>query len=309
MDMPTRVQFPLLLEPKRYCSGTFDLNPDRTSPNLPTLKDWIQVFRASIPSFESRAAEDTAVPDAESKSKVFAQDYLKILAAVEAKPEGGHGLEGPGQVTCLKLCAMRDVLLRGLGFDDCFRAIKSRENDTALTLLPDLLTELDAIQEEQDRMLALLKGVFAGNIFDLGAAASADLFKKSGVDFAGTRAKLKTRPFLIDDADKFIQQWHERTYRQAILFVDNAGADVMLGMLPFAREMLRKGTRVVLAANEVPSINDMTARELTEVLSAVHDQTISESLASGKLKVVSSGSDLPVQNFVILSSPNPMLPF
>ena len=31
---------------------------------------------------------------------------------------------------------------------------------------------------------------------------------------------------------------------QAVIFVDNSGADVILGILPFARELLRRGTQV-----------------------------------------------------------------
>lgn len=49
-------------------------------------------------------------------------------------------------------------------------------------------------------------------------------------------------------------------------FVDNAGADVVLGMLPFAREMLRLGCEVVLVANSLPAINDITAQELRTVV-------------------------------------------
>ena len=41
--------------------------------------------------------------------------------------------------------------------------------------------ELDAIQDHSERLELLLRGVFAGNIFDLGAATSADLFKSKGV--------------------------------------------------------------------------------------------------------------------------------
>lgn len=33
-------------------------------------------------------------------------------------------------------------------------------------------------------------------------------------------------------------------YQRAIMFVDNAGADVVLGMIPFARELLRMGAEV-----------------------------------------------------------------
>lgn len=31
---------------------------------------------------------------------------------------------------------------------------------------------------------------------------------------------------------------------QAVIFVDNSGADIILGILPFARELLRRGTQV-----------------------------------------------------------------
>lgn len=36
------------------------------------------------------------------------------------------------------------------------------------------------MQAEDERLLLLLKGVFAGNIFDLGAAKSAELYSKGG---------------------------------------------------------------------------------------------------------------------------------
>ena len=47
-----------------------------------------------------------------------------------------------------------------------------------------------------------------------------------------------------------------------------AGADVVLGMLPFARELLRGGAEVVLVANSLPAINDVTAPELRQLIDA-----------------------------------------
>ena len=61
-------------------------------------------------------------------------------------------------------------------------------------------------------------------------------------------------------------QGHEP--RRVIAFVDNAGADIVLGMLPLARELLRMGSEVVLAANTQPAINDITAAELRTVVAA-----------------------------------------
>lgn len=42
-----------------------------------------------------------------------------------------------------------------------------------------------------------------------------------------------------------------RPHKRALLFVDNSGADVVLGMLPLARELLRRGTEVSLFPREV----------------------------------------------------------
>lgn len=35
-----------------------------------------------------------------------------------------------------------------------------------------------------------------------------------------------------------------KPHRRALLFVDNSGADIVLGMLPLARELLHRGTEV-----------------------------------------------------------------
>jgi hypothetical protein len=37
---------------------------------------------------------------------------------------------------------------------------------------------------------------------------------------------------------------------KAILFVDNAGADVVLGMIPLARELLKRGTQVAVSKQQ-----------------------------------------------------------
>lgn len=54
----------------------------------------------------------------------------------------------------------------------------------------------------------------------------------------------------MDDFDTFKERIFgsgdkkPRPYKRALVFVDNSGADVVLGMLPLARELLRRGTEV-----------------------------------------------------------------
>lgn len=54
----------------------------------------------------------------------------------------------------------------------------------------------------------------------------------------------------MDDFDIFKERMlgsgdtKPRPHKRALLFVDNSGADIVLGMLPLAREFLRRGTEV-----------------------------------------------------------------
>ncbi|KAI3766763.1 hypothetical protein L2E82_16834 [Cichorium intybus] len=79
------------------------------------------------------------------------------------------------------------------------------------------------------------------------------------------------RPWRVDDFDAFQERMgfgdtKPPRHKRALLFVDNAGADVVLGMLPLARELLCRGTEVVIVANSLPALNDVTAMELPEIV-------------------------------------------
>ena len=306
-----------------YRATTFDYDPPADAdPSTRVGKErWIEVFRASIPEFSRRAASDPRVADAAALAARFAASFGADLDRVAS---GDHASLFEGAPTVLKLCGLRDRALRELGFEDCFLDVKTEENEKALTTLPGVLRELDAIGDPGARIEALVRGVFAGNVFDLGAAASAALHADGDGGFDATRAGLRRRPWCVDDADAFRDAWMSvpvvrdsedvRTipspWKKCVLFVDNAGADVVLGMLPLTRELLRGGAEVVLAANETPSINDVTARELTALLPRVADVEVNgtesrvflEALDSNKLTVVSSGSDLPVIDLTHVSS-------
>lgn len=81
----------------------------------------------------------------------------------------------------------------------------------------------------------------------------------------------------------------------AAVFVDNSGVDVVLGILPFVRALLLRGTSVILCANEWPALNDVTNVELEEILqhSAHICPVISAALSTGDLVVRSSGQRGP----------------
>ena len=195
-----------------YRPTTFDYDPPSSdgadgevaSPRMPGKEAWIEVFRKSIPEFKRRAASDPRVAGAAELAERFASDFSAGLDLVLA---GDHASLFEGEPTVLKLCAMRDECLRQLGFRDCFLDVKTRENDQALTVLPSVLDEIDAIADPRARVLELVRGAFAGNIFDLGAATSAALYADGGVSFHATRDALKPRPWCVDDFDALAERW------------------------------------------------------------------------------------------------------
>lgn len=72
MSGESYVRFPLLAE-ESYDPNTFDYC--QTNKNgMPIARDWIEVFRSSIPGFQKTAAKDESVPAdiRESKAEEFA---------------------------------------------------------------------------------------------------------------------------------------------------------------------------------------------------------------------------------------------
>ncbi|XP_027333436.1 pantothenate kinase 2-like isoform X3 [Abrus precatorius] len=186
-----------------------------------------------------------------------------------------------------------DAKRRGDAFARAFSAHLARENEASLAVLPDLLMELDSLDEET-RLLTLIEGVLAANIFDWGSRACVDLYHKGTIIeiYRMSRNKMR-RPWRVDDFDAFKERMigtgdkKPAQHRRALLFVDNAGADIVLGMLPLARELLRRGTEVVLVANSLPALNDVTAMELPDIVAeaAKHCDILRRAAESGGLLV------------------------
>ena len=307
MKKKTKVAFPRLRDIHTYEPTTFLYNPGELHPQKIKKQDWIRVFRMALPEFTKRAKMDDKVEDADVKSEVFREQFEKYLNDLNENEDE--------KMNVIHMCRFRDECLRRLGFYDCFRTVKRKENMKALEALPRVLERLE---EENAGILELVKGVFAGNIFDLGAAASQALFTdgdKGGEDdisksFFETR-DTKTDVFVVNNFDALKERWNDltRVHEKCCIFVDNAGADVILGVLPLAREMLKRGTKVVLCANDVPSINDITIKELEELVFPTllrmndKDNVFKKAIESGQLACIGSGSDLPVIDLREISEP------
>lgn len=289
------VAFPLLMTSRneinyRACTIPYRFPSDDTKKPTPIELSWIDVFLNSIPSFRKRAENDDTVPDPASRAEIFAQRYGQILEDFKKDPES-HG----GPPDCILLCQLREQVLRELGFRDIFKKVKDDENAKAISLFKDVVCFNDAIENNAKRVENLVRGILAGNIFDLGSAKLAELFSKNGMSFLASCQSLVPRPWVIDDLDAFVMRFTQGTWRKAVIFVDNSGADIILGILPFARELLRRGTQVILAANDLPSINDVTYSELIEIIEKLKDDDGRlAGVDTSNFFIVNSGNDLPV---------------
>ena len=290
--------FPPLADPAGYEPVGLDLRAD-----VDVRAPWLDVFRTHFVSllteYRREAAERGADAAAtEATACGVAHEFRQWLAAAD----GDVNLPGSGNV--LDLCKVRERFLREAGIADPYRLAKREAAEGALRLLPARLAELDALAGDA-QATEVIRGVFAGNVFDLGAAATVERFAGKAVDFSAVVDELKPRPWLVDELDGWLERLQGPVHRHAVLFVDNAGPDVLLGMLPLGRFLLQRGTRVTLAANTTPSLNDVTHDELVDQLKAVagFDAVVRDALASGQLAALPSGCGTPLIDLSHVSRP------
>ncbi|MDB0053424.1 type II pantothenate kinase [bacterium] len=319
--VPTLKLFPLLRWPDRYEPNIIDMLESREEREY-----WLDILQGMSPGLVEKAVAsdallrsdtDSVESDAIERGEAFRSVFSAHLDRLREEPAayGRIGLSG--------LFEMREECLRAFGFKDAYFDVKQQENAAALAVLPDLLAELDALEEGERRLLALVEGVLAGNIFDWGSQSCVDLYKNGTIleIYRNARSSI-ARPWAVDCFDELSKKmlWTDgqsdnsdarfgtfHKYRKALLFCDNSGADVVLGMIPFARELLRHGTDVCLVANSLPAINDITVDELRDVVllaaekcdilaGALHGEESNEG-TFGKLTVCASGSGSPCIDF------------
>jgi uncharacterized protein with ATP-grasp and redox domains len=245
--------FVKLADPATYQACEWNLCADPVGREY-----WVALFRRHVNmTLELGVACSNAGPGASDRAAACRDELYAVLDEFAANP-GRYEC-----VTILTLDAWRDGLLRKYGFGDAFADLKNRENAAVLPLLSGVCREIDSLTGPE-QLRAVVEGVFAGNIFDMGSEATAHQFLNGGsVGFHETREKLPPRPWRIDQYDAFAARLLDGPgYRKAVFFVDNAGSDFILGAVPMMRYLARRGAAVVLAANERPALNDMTIHDV-----------------------------------------------
>jgi type II pantothenate kinase len=262
-------------------------------------KYWLDVFEHHTESLRRRSIESDPRPDAAERAAACCEKFDATVRHLRMHPNA------LGPLSILVLCNLRTTYLAEFDFHDPYRPMKQKENDAAMRLLPDVLRELDAHRGEE-LLSTLIRGVFAGNIFDMGCASTVGLYERGEMDFFSVRSRLPQRPWRVDDFDALAARWATRRYRKVVMFIDNAGADFVLGMLPLARYLLQRGLDLVITANSAPALNDVTYPELVELIARVAriETTFADALDAGQLSLAPSGNHLPV---IDLSKVSPQL--
>jgi type II pantothenate kinase len=249
-----------LRDPSTYVACDWDLTQDDAG-----RAHWVAFFKRHLDTIlelgiAAAVVRGESAGSAAARANACREEFCDGFDAFAANPSAFRAKHGP--ITIVTLDRWRDGYLRQHGFGDAFVDLKNRENERALPLLPQVCRQLDTLSGIE-QLQAIVEGIFAGNIFDMGAEATAKAFLAGGPDFFATRQRLAKRPWLIDDFDALAQRMLKgKPHRKVVFFIDNAGSDVLLGALPMMRWLAKRGSKVVLAANERPTLNDMTIHDV-----------------------------------------------
>lgn len=269
--------FPLLADPASYRACDTNLLTDHAARAY-----WLDLFASH---FQVQLDAAATIGVLAAAREAASQAFLSQIDQLRRQPDL-HG-----RLDILLLDELRQRVLDAHGIYDEFRLIKQRETEAALAELSSWLKRVDATAIEQ-RLETIAKGMLAGNLFDMGVTETARQYADAPVPFAEALARVPRRPWLIDDLDAANRAWLSKPPRKAVVFADNAGADVVLGQLPLVREMIRRGTEVVVAANQRASLNDVTCDELLALLDRV--KVIDPLFGSDRLQPVHSGNAAPL---------------
>ncbi|ELV14242.1 Pantothenate kinase 4 [Tupaia chinensis] len=244
------VNLPLLLDPSSYVPDTVDLTDDALA-----RKYWLTCFEEALDGVVKRAvASQPDSLDAAERAEKFRQKYWNKLQTLRHQPFAY------GTLTVRSLLDTREHCLNEFSFPDPYSKVKQKENGIALKCFQSVIRSLDSLDWEE-RQLALVKGLLAGNVFDWGAKAVSDVLESDPqFGFEEAKRKLQERPWLVDSYNEWLQR-----------------------------------LKVILACNSGPALNDVTYSESLIVAERIAgmDPIVQSALREERLLLVQTGSSSP----------------
>lgn len=295
MSLPVR--FRLLQDVDSYCPDTLDLSLDSEAKAY-----WFKCFNQLVNKFEQQAAKSQNTdPTAVGRAAQFRLYYLDQLEQLQ---QDDPSLT-PKPLSIRDLLELNETSLRRFGFDDPWKEQKQFENEASIKKLGSRLEYIDQIADSRTKWTEIIKGVLAGNMFDWGAQAVAQILENDA-SFGLEEAlnQIQKRPWLIDCLDQWLDRTQGPPHQCATIFTDNSGVDIVLGILPLVRQLLIQKTQVLLCANTKPALNDITYDELQDLVKqcCAKCAIINEAYKQGRLKIFGNEQNGPCLDFRLLTA-------
>ena len=179
-----------LADPCTYVASPWDLSADAAARAHCVYFFKVQYDRTLKLGLDSAVGRGGDRAEAEDRAHRCREKFFRYLDEFAAEPQRC------GRATILTIDAVRDGLLRQHGFEDAYLDLKNGENEKALPFLPEVCRQIDSLAGEA-QLLAVIQGVFAGNIFDMGVQVTAARMLGKSLDFFATRRGITPRPWLV----------------------------------------------------------------------------------------------------------------
>ncbi|XP_055626983.1 4'-phosphopantetheine phosphatase [Toxorhynchites rutilus septentrionalis] len=292
--MASSKHFHLLQDFQSYNPDTLDLSQDAEAKDY-----WFQCFNRLVLKFEQQAAKSQGSdPTAFNRAAQFREHFVNQLKILQQQNSHSNPL------AIRNLLELNEASLRLYGFDDPWKEQKRLENEASLKRLKYRLQRIDLLKDTNAKWMEIIKGVLAGNMFDWGAQAVSQILESDtnfGLDEAMER--IQKRPWLIDCLDEWLQRIQGPPHTCATIFTDNSGTDIVLGILPLVRELLKRKTKVLLCANTKPALNDITYGELKHLVKqcCMECKIISYAYNTGMLQIFGNEQNGPCLDFRLIT--------
>jgi type II pantothenate kinase len=272
-----------LLEGPPPLPGLWDL---RREPEV--LEHWVPILSRNM-EFLVSLVDRHGPPPARRRAREVQRLFGDLLEDLRRGPARER------LPTIHHVTRVREALVQAFGLGDPYEAIKRSETEAALRWRPTPSGPPPEAEGDWNEALAVL---VAGNLFDMGSALTQKAYRRGELDLAAARERFREemrRRGVGEQLEAWLRR-HRPAQRpgHCLFFVDNAGADFVLGVLALVGRLVAAGWEVTLAANATPASNDVTREEAEAILARLPgDHPAHAWRRAGRLRVCSTGTGTP----------------
>src|SRR4051812_2879470 len=164
--------FSLLADPENY----IPCSTENMLEDVEYRTYWLNHFEHHFKETIAPLALQQYGPLAQPRVEACTNDFIALLHKLRKTPDL------LGRLDLLVLDLLRQEKLIQHQLPDPFENMKAKENAAMLPLYPGIVAELDSHSDPRQALLLAIEGVFAGNIYDLGAGATSKLFANESPD-------------------------------------------------------------------------------------------------------------------------------